>query len=144
MRKSTTAKAKRYEGFTDAERSAMQSRVEEMKVDKENGEGAVLAKFAEMKEPDRSMGERLHAIVKASAPTLSPKTYYGMPAYAKDGKTVFWFKPAGKFKARYGTLEFSDAANLDQGTMWPVSFALTKLTPADEAAIAALIRKAIR
>jgi len=141
--KSTTPARKRYEGFSDAERSAMQARVEEMKVEKAaDGETALLAKIAEMKEPDLTMAKRIHAIVKATDPTLTPTTYYGMPAYARNGKSVFWFKPAGKFKSRYGTLEFGDTAKLDEGTMWPVSFALAKMTAGDEATIKALIKKA--
>jgi len=142
--KNTPAARKRYEGFSDAERSAMQARVEEMKVEKAaaDGETALLAKIAEMKEPDLSMEKRLHAIVKATDPTLTPTTYYGMPAYARNGKSVFWFKPAGKFKSRYATLEFGDTAKLDEGTMWPVSFALAKMTAGDEATIKALIKKA--
>ena len=138
-----TGAPKRYEGFTDAERSAVQARVEEMKVGKTDGETALLAKVAEMRPLDQSIAKALHAIVKATDPSLASTTYYGMPSYAKNGKHVFWFKPAGKFKTRYGTLEFGDAANLDQGTMWPVSFALRKVTAADEVAIATLIKKAV-
>jgi uncharacterized protein YdhG (YjbR/CyaY superfamily) len=149
--KSTTATRKRYEGFTDEERDAMKERVQEQKVtarrgsraDKANEESAVLAKFAEMLEPDRALGERLHAVIKASAPALSPTLWYGMPAYAKDGKLVCHFQPAQKFKTRYATFGFSDKANLDEGTMWPTAFALTELTAADEARIGALVKKAV-
>lgn len=141
--KSTTAEHKRYAGFTNEERSAMQQRVQEMKADKADGESAVLAKIAEMGEPDRAMGTRLHALIKASAPDLMPKTYYGMPAYAKNGKIVCFFKPAEKFKTRYATLGFNDVARLDEGTMWPVEYALTTLTAADEARIEALVKKAV-
>jgi hypothetical protein len=140
--KSTTATKKRYEGFTDAERDAMKNRVDEMKVAKSDGESAVLAKIAEMTEPDRAMGKRLHTVIKASAPVLSPKLWYGMPAYAKDGKIVCFFQTAQKFKTRYATLGFNDAAKLDEGSMWPTAFALTKLTAADEARIGALVKKA--
>ncbi len=110
--------------------------------DRADGESDVLAKIAEMREPDRSMAERLHAIIKASAPTLSPKLWYGMPAYARDGKVVCFFQDAQKFKSRYATLGFSDQANLDEGTMWPTAYALTELTAADEARIGALVKKA--
>jgi hypothetical protein len=140
--KSTTATKKRYEGFTDAERDAMKNRVDEMKVAKSDGESAVLAKIAEMTEPDRAMGKRLHTVIKASAPVLSPKLWYGMPAYAKDGKIICFFQTAQKFKTRYATLGFNDAAKLDEGSMWPTAFALTKLTAADEARIGALVKKA--
>jgi len=148
--KSTTAKNKSYEGFTDEERAAMKERAQELKMTarrgsraaKEDGESAVLAKIAEMPEPDRVLAERLHVIIKASAPVLSPTTWYGMPAYAKDGKVVCFFQNASKFKARYATLGFSDKANLDEGTMWPTSFAVTELTAADEARIASLVKKA--
>jgi uncharacterized protein YdhG (YjbR/CyaY superfamily) len=143
--KSTTAKEKRYEGFTDEERDAMKNRVQEQKIAarKADGESAVLAKIAEMREPDRAIAKRLHAIIKASAPALSPTTWYGMPAYAKDGKVVCFFQDAQKFKARYATFGFSDTANLDEGAMWPVAFALTRLTTADEARIEALVKKAV-
>ena len=143
--KGTTAK-KRYDGFTDEERGAMKNRVKEMKAaaDEADGETAVLAKLAEMPEPDRTMGKRLHAVIKASAPALSPKTWYGMPAYARDGKIVCFFQPAQKFKTRYATLGFNDPAHLDEGTMWPVYFALTTdLTAADEARISELLRRAV-
>jgi hypothetical protein len=142
--KNTTAK-KRYEGFTDEERGAMKDRVKEMKAaaDKAEGESALLAKIAEMPDSDRAMGKRLHAVIKASAPALSPKLWYGMPAYAKDGKIVCFFQPAQKFKTRYATFGFNDEAHLDEGTMWPTAFALTKLTAADEARIGALVKKAV-
>lgn len=136
--------------FTDEEREAMRERAKEMKADarragkagKAGDEEAVLAKIAAMPSPDRAMAERLHAIVKASAPELSPKLWYGMPAYAKSGNVVCFFQNAQKFKTRYGTLGFSDKANLDEGNMWPTSFALKDLTPADETRIAALVKKA--
>jgi uncharacterized protein YdhG (YjbR/CyaY superfamily) len=138
-------------GFTDEERVAMKDRVQELKsaarrgplADKADGESDVLAKIAEMQGPDRVMAKRLHAIIKASAPALSPKTWYGMPAYAKDGKVVCFFQSAQKFKSRYATFGFSDAANLDEGPMWPVAFALKKLTAAEEAKIGALVKKAV-
>jgi hypothetical protein len=140
---------KKSKGFTDEERAAMKERAQELKAaaravkDTTDGESAVLAKIAEMPEPDRAMGERLHAIIKSSAPALSPKTWYGMPAYAKDGKVVCFFQSAQKFKTRYATFGFSDTASLDEGTMWPVAFALTELTAADEARIAALVKQAV-
>jgi len=141
---STTAKKKRYEGFTDEERAAMKDRVEEQKVAarKAEGESDLLAKIAELPEPDRAMAKRLHAAIKASVPALSPTTWYGMPSYAKDGKVVCFFQAAQKFKTRYATFGFSDRAKLDEGAMWPVAFALTKLTAADEARIVALVKKA--
>src|SRR5687767_5827012 len=135
--------------WTDQERAAMQEHAKEMKAearrgkDKADGERDVLAKIADMPESDRVMAERIHAVVKASAPDLSPKTYYGMPAYARDGKVVCFFQAADKFKARYATFGFNDDANLDEGTMWPTSWALTKLTAADEARIGALVKKAV-
>ena len=147
--KSTTAIDKTSKGFTDEERAAMKERARELKAearaskDKADGESAVLAKIAEMPEPDRAMAKRLHAIVKASAPALSPKTWYGMPAYAKDGKIVCFFQSADKFKSRYATFGFNDEANLDEGAMWPTSFALKELTAADEAKIGALVKKAV-
>ena len=143
--KSTTATGKKSKGFTAEERAAMKERAQELKAEaaKADGESALLAKVAEMPEPDRAMAKRLHAIVKASAPALSPKTWYGMPAYAKDGKVVCFFQSAEKFKSRYATLGFSDEANLDEGAMWPTSFALKKLTAADEARIGALVKKAV-
>jgi hypothetical protein len=141
--KSTTATGKTSKGFTDEERGAIKQRVQELKADKADGESAVLAKIAEMPEPDRAMGERLHAVIKASAPALSPRLWYGMPAYAKDGKVVCFFQSAQKFKTRYATFGFSDAANLDEGAMWPTAFALTELTDDDEARIGALVKKAV-
>ena len=146
----TTGKASK--GFTDEERAAMRERAQELKAGarrgpragKVDGESAVLAKIAEMPEPDRAMAERLHALIKASAPALSPRTWYGMPAYAnKDGKVVCYFTAASKFKSRYSTFGFNDDANLDEGNMWPTSFALTKLTAADEAKIRALVKRAV-
>jgi uncharacterized protein YdhG (YjbR/CyaY superfamily) len=134
-------KAKKSKGFTAEERAAMKERAEELK--KAGGESDVLAKIAEMPKSDRAMAKRIHAIVKASAPGLSPKTWYGMPAYAKDGKVVCFFQSAHKFKSRYATFGFNDAANLDEGGMWPTSFALKKLTAAEEAKIAALVKKAV-
>ena len=149
--KSTTAIGKTSKGFTEEERVAMKERVQELKAaarrgpreDKADGESAVLAKIAGMPEPDRAMGKRLHAIIKASAPSLSPRLWYGMPAYAKDGKVVCFFQSAQKFKTRYATLGFSDAANLDEGAMWPVAFALKEVTAAEEARIGALVKKAV-
>lgn len=143
--------AKSYDGFDEEERAAMKERAQELKADsrrgtraaKPDGESEVLGKIAEMSEPDRGIAERLHAIIKENAPELSPKTWYGMPAYAKDGKVVCFFQPADKFKARYPTLGFNDPANLDDGNMWPTSYALTKLTPADEAKIVGLVKKAV-
>jgi len=142
--KSTTI-GKKSKGFTDEERAAMKERAQELKAEgeKADGERALLAKIAEMPEPDRAMARRLHAIVKASAPALSPKTWYGMPAYAKDGKVVCFFQSAQKFKSRYATFGFSDEANLDEGAMWPTSFALKELTAAEEARIGALVKKAV-
>ncbi len=142
--KTATATKRRYKAFTDEERGAMMDRVQELKVGKADGESAVLAKIAEMSEPDRAMAKRLDAIIKASAPALSPKLWYGMPAYAKDGKIVCFFQPARKFKTRYATFGFNDSANLDEGGMWPVAFALKKLTAAEEAKIGALVKKAVR
>jgi len=143
--KSTTATGKTSKRFSDEERAAMKERAKELKAEagKADGERALLAKLAEMPEPDRAMGERLHAIVKASAPDLTPKTWYGMPAYAKDGKVVCFFTPASKFKERYATFGFNATANLDEGTMWPTAFALTELTADDEARIGALVKKAV-
>ena len=142
--KSATAK-KRREGFTGEEKAAMKERVKEMKAaaDKADGESAVLARIAEMPARDRAMAKRLHAIVKASAPALSPRTWYGMPAYAKDGKVVCFFQSAQKFKTRYATLGFSDKANLDDGALWPTAFALKELTAAEETRIGALVKKAV-
>jgi uncharacterized protein YdhG (YjbR/CyaY superfamily) len=142
--KRTTGKASK--GFTDEERAAMKERAQEAKAaraGKPDGESDVLAKIAEMPEPDRVMAERIHALIKASAPALSPRTWYGMPAYAKDGKVVCFFQSAQKFKARYATFGFSDDANLDEGAMWPTSFALKRLTAAEEKAIGALVKKAV-
>ena len=148
--KRTTATDKTSEGWTDEERGAMQERARELKADahrgtragKADGEGDVLVKIAEMPAPDRAMAERIHAVVKANAPGLTPKTWYGMPAYARDGKVVCFFKSADKFKSRYATFGFEEDAKLDEGAMWPTSYALTKLTAADEARIGALVKKA--
>ena len=142
--KGTTATKRRYEAFTDEERGAMKDRVQELKVGKADEESAVLAKIAEMSEPDRAMAKRLHALIKAGAPALSPKLWYGMPAYAKDGKVVCHFQSAQKFNTRYATLGFSDKANLDEGGLWPVAFALKELSAAEEARIGALVKKAVR
>jgi uncharacterized protein YdhG (YjbR/CyaY superfamily) len=138
-------KKETQKGFTAEERAAMKERARELKAEKSkaDGESDVLAKIAEMPKADRVMAERIHAIVKASAPDLAPRTWYGMPAYAKDGKVVCFFKSASKFKSRYATLGFNDPANLDEGAMWPTSFALKKLTPADEKKIGALVKKAV-
>jgi len=148
--KSTTATNKKSEGFTDVERAAMKERAQELKAearankDKAEGESAVLAKIAEMPEPERAMAERIHAIIQASAPGLSPKTWYGMPAYAnKDGKVVCFFQSAQKYESRYSSFGFSDEANLDEGAMWPTTFALKELTAAEEARIEALVKKAV-
>jgi uncharacterized protein YdhG (YjbR/CyaY superfamily) len=143
--------AKKSKGFTDEERAAMKERAQELKAqarrtpraDKAGGESDVLAKIAEMPEADRAMGERLHEIVKASAPALSPKTWYGMPAYANDGKVLCFFQSAKKFNSRYATLGFSDKANLDEGAMWPTSFALKELSATEEAKISALVKRAV-
>jgi hypothetical protein len=143
--------AGKFDGFTGDERAAMKERSVELKAAarrtpraaKTDGESDLLAKIAEMTQPDRAMAERLHAVITASAPDLAPKTWYGMPAYAKDGDVVCFFQPRQKFKARYAMLGFSDKANLDDGAMWPVYFALTELTAADEARIAALVRNAV-
>jgi uncharacterized protein YdhG (YjbR/CyaY superfamily) len=149
--KRTTATGKTSEGWTAEERAAMKQRAQELKAegrrgpraDKADGERAVLAKIAELPQPDRAMAERLHAIITASAPALAPKTWYGMPAYAKGGKVVCYFTPASKFKERYATFGFNATANLDEGNMWPTSFALTELTADDEARIAALVKRAV-
>ena len=147
--KSTTASGKTFKGFSDEERAAMKERAQELKADarakkdKAAGESDVLAAIAAMQEPDRTMAERVHAIVKASAPALAPKTWYGMPAYAKDGKVVCFFQSAQKFNTRYATFGFNDAANLDEGAMWPVAFALKELTADEEARISALVKKAV-
>jgi uncharacterized protein YdhG (YjbR/CyaY superfamily) len=140
---------KKTKPFTEDELGAMKERAQEVKAEarrgkKADGESDVLAKIAEMSEPDRAMAERFHAIVKANAPVLAPKTWYGMPAYAKDGKVVCFFQSAEKFKARYATFGFSDEANLDQGAMWPTAFALKELTAAEEKKIGALVKKAAR
>ena len=143
--KSTSAVSKKKEGFTEEERAAMKERIRELRAaaNEPDGESAVLAKIAEMKGTDRTIGERLHAIIRATAPALSPRLWYGMPAYAKDGKVVCHFQPAAKFKTRYATLGFSDRANLDDGAMWATDFALKKLTAAEEARIVALLKKAV-
>jgi len=149
--KSTTATGKEPTGFTDEERAAMRERLQEFKADalrgpragKADGESAVPAKIAALPQPDRAMAERLHAIIKANGPALSPKTWYGTPAYAKDGNVVCFFQSAQKFKTRYATLGFSDKANLDEGHMWPTAFALKELTAAEEAKIGALVKKAV-
>ena len=145
--KSTTAIGKTRKGFTDEERAAMRERAQELKATaragKADGESDVLAKIAEMPKPDRAIAQRLHAIIKASAPALSPRTWYGMPAYAKDGKIVCFFQSAQKFNTRYATFGFSDKANLDEGAMWPAAFALKELTAAEEARIGALVKKAV-
>jgi uncharacterized protein YdhG (YjbR/CyaY superfamily) len=143
--------SRQVEGFTADERAAVKERAKELKAagrhglraGKADGESDLLAKIAEMPESDRVMAERIHAIIKATAPDLSPKTWYGMPAYAKDGNVVCFFQNAQKFKTRYATLGFSDKANLDEGHMWPTAFALKELTPAEEARIAALVKKAV-
>jgi hypothetical protein len=147
----TAATDQTPEGWTDDERAAMKERARELKAarrggrraDEADGEGEVLAKIAEMPAPDRALAERLHALIKASAPILSPRTWYGQPAYARDGKVVCFFQASKKFNTRYATLGFSDEANLDEGAMWPTSYALTELTAADEARIGALVRKAV-
>ena len=144
----STATGQKFEGLSDEERAAMKERTRELKAEarragKADGESDVLAKIAEMPEPDRAMAERLHAIIKASAPALSPKTWYGMPAYARDGKVVCFFTPAAKFKERYATFGFNAAANLDDGNMWPTAFALKELTPAEEERIVALVKRAV-
>ena len=151
-RKPAKKGAQKSKGFADEELAAMKERAQELKADARrgprakkdtDGEADVLAKIAAMQEPDRAMAKRLHAIIKASAPALSPKTWYGMPAYARDGKVVCFFQSAQKFKTRYATFGFSDKANLDEGAMWPTSFALTELTAAEEARIVALVKRAV-
>jgi uncharacterized protein YdhG (YjbR/CyaY superfamily) len=149
-RSAKTATRKASTGFTAEERAAMRERAREVKAERggrragaQDGEAEVLAKIAEMSAPDRAMAERLHALIKASAPDLSPRTWYGMPAYAKDGKVVCFFQSAEKFKSRYATLGFSDRANLDDGAMWPISYALKELSDAGEARIAALVKQAV-
>jgi uncharacterized protein YdhG (YjbR/CyaY superfamily) len=147
--RSVTASKKKSTGWTDEEKAAMKERAQELKAEarasknKAEGERDVLAKIAEMQGSDRAMAARLHAIIKASAPALSPKTWYGMPAYAKDGKVVCFFTSAQKFNSRYATFGFNDTANLDEGAMWPTSFALKELTAAEEARISALVKKAV-
>jgi len=149
--KNTTATDNKSKGFTDEERAAMKERAHELKTegqrgartDRAEGESEVLAKIAEMAEPDRAMATQLHAIIKTSAPALSPKTWYGMPAYARNGKVVCFFQSAQKFKSRYATFGFSDEANLDEGAMWPTSFALKELTATEQARIGALVKKAV-
>jgi len=149
--KSTTASGKKFKGFTHEERVAMKERIQELKAaarrgpraDKADGEDAVLAKIGEMPELERAIGKRLHAIIKASAPALSPRLWYGMPAYAKDGKVVCFFQSAQKFNTRYATFGFSDKANIDEGAMWPVAFALKELTATEGARIGALVKKAV-
>lgn len=149
LTQTTPAKVKKTKGFTDEERSAMKERAKELKAsaradsDKAFGESEVVAKIAEMPEADRVLAERLHAIIKASAPVLSPKLWYGMPAYAKDGKIVCFFQSAQKFGTRYATIGFSDQAKLDEGVLWPVVYALRELTATEETSIAALVKKAI-
>ena len=150
-RKSTKAIRKKPTGFRDEERLAMRERIEELKADagrgrragQSDGESAVLAKIAALPQPDRAMAERLHEIIKANGPALSPRTWYGMPAYAKDGNVVCFFQSALKFKTRYATLGFSDKANLEEGHMWPTAFALKEMTAAEEAKITALVKKAV-
>jgi uncharacterized protein YdhG (YjbR/CyaY superfamily) len=143
--KSTKATNKKSNGFTAEERAAMKERAQELKAEaaKADGEKALLAKIAEMPKADRDIAKRIHAIVKASAPALSPKTWYGMPAYAKDGEVLCYFKSADKFKSRYATFGFNDVASLDEGAMWPTSFALTELTATEEARISALVKRAV-
>jgi hypothetical protein len=143
--KNKTPARKRYDSFSDEEKSAMKDRVREMKRGDrdEDAEAEVLAKIGEMGKPDREMGKRIHAVIKAAAPALTPRLWYGMPAYAKDGKLVCHFQPAQKFKTRYATLGFSDAARLDDGSIWPNAYAVTEITPAVENKIAALVKKAV-
>ncbi|HKR01266.1 MAG TPA: DUF1801 domain-containing protein [Pyrinomonadaceae bacterium] len=148
--KSTSAINKKSGGFTDEEQAAMKERAKELKAearankDKAEGESDVLAKIAEMPEPERAMAKRLHEIIKASAPSLTPRLWYGMPAYARDGKVICFFQSAQKFNTRYATLGFSDTANLDEGDMWPTAYALKELTATEEARISALVKKAVR
>ncbi len=141
--KSTTVRRKAVKGFTDEERAAMKARIQELNTDETDGENAVLAKIAELPEPDRSLARRFHTIIKASAPDLLPRLWYGMPAYAKDGKVVCHFQSAKKFNTRYATIGFSDKANLDEGALWPVAYALKELTATEEARISALVKKAV-
>ncbi len=142
--KDNTATGNKSGGFTAEEKAAMKQRIKEQKAanDRAEGESAALASIAEMQEPDRTMAQRVHAIITATAPDLWPKTWYGMPAYAKDGDVLCFFQPAQKFKTRYSTLGFNNSANLDEGVMWPVAYALKALTPAEEAKISALVKKA--
>ena len=149
--RSTTAAKEKFKGFTDEERVAMKERAQELKAaerrgprtDKADGESEVLGRIAGMQEPDRTMGKRLHAIIRASGPTLLPRLWYGMPAYAKDGKVLCFFQSAQKFKTRYATLGFTDVANLDEGAVWPVAFALKELSATEESRIGALVKKAV-
>ena len=141
--KRSTATTKKFKGFTDEERAAMKERVRELKADKPDDESSVLAKIAAMREPDRAMAKRLHATIKATAPALAPRLWYGMPAYAKDGKVLCFFQSAQKFKTRYATFGFSDKANLDDGAMWPTTFALKTLSATEEARISELLKKAV-
>jgi uncharacterized protein YdhG (YjbR/CyaY superfamily) len=148
LKSTTPTREKRTRGLTDEERAAIREHIQELKADGQpagqaGGESAVLAKIAALPQPDRAMAERLHSIIKANAPALSPKTWYGMPAYAKNGNVVCFFQSAQKFKTRYATLGFSDKANLDEGQMWPTAFALKELTEAVEAKIGTLVRKAV-
>ena len=143
QRQSTKKGAQKSTGLTEGEKAALRETLQERKAGKANDESALLAKIAEMREPDRSMARKVHAIIRANAPALSPRTWYGMPAYAKDDKVVCFFQSAQKFKARYSTFGFSDKANFDEGRMWPTTFALTGLTAVEEARIAALVKKAV-
>ena len=140
---SSKTAAKKSRGFSDEEKAAMREAVRERTTGAGEGESAVLEKIAKMKEPDRSKAKRIHEIVKAVAPGLTPRTWYGMPAYSKDDKVIFFFQDAAKFKARYATLGFSDKAKLDEGRMWPVVYAIMELTPAEEAKITALVKRAV-
>ena len=142
-RAAVVAKASKGKGFTDEEKGAMRSRIREMQLGEGEGEAAVLAKIAEMRDSDRALATKLHAIVRASAPSLLPKLWYGMPAYYKDGKALCFFQPAQKFKTRYASVGFNDGARLDDGDVWPIAYALSKLTAADEARIGALLKKAV-
>ncbi len=151
LTETTTARRNKPTGLTDEERAAIREHIQELKADgrsgpraaQADGESAVLAKIAELPQPDRAVAERLHVIIKTAAPALAPKTWYGMPAYAKDGNVVCFFQSAQKFKTRYATLGFSDKANLDDGHMWPTAFALKEMTPAEEATIVALVKRAV-
>ena len=141
--KSTTAKSKNAKALSDEERAAIRDRVEEMKARDQGGDSVVLEKIAEMREPDRTMAKRLHELIRESVPSLTPRLWYGMPAYAKDDKVVCFFQPATKFKTRYSTFGFSDKANLDDGNMWPNAFAMKGLTAAEESRVSALVKKAV-